>query len=93
MMEQQQEQDNGNYFKRMSEPTRDTQFLLKRIDPTESTEAFIHNLMGEIKDENKWKRFRVPTFRDKSLIGETKGLLISLVKVVILFSTVFNLDF
>lgn len=79
-MEQMQPvQEDGNYFKRQSEPTRDTQFLLKRIDPTESTDAFIHNLMGEIKDSGKWLRFRQPTFRDKSLIGETKGILLAIV--------------
>lgn len=63
-------------YEEQSETTnnQDTQFLLKRIDPSESNEALRRNLMGEIKENKEWVRYGEPTVRDKKLLGQIIGM-------------------
>lgn len=58
----------------LQEAKNDTQFLLKRIDPSVSNNELRHNLMGEIYERDKWVRYTFPLVRDKGLLVEIMGM-------------------
>lgn len=44
------------------------QFLLKRIDPSDTNEDIMHKFLGEIRENGKWVKISSPIIRDKELL-------------------------
>ncbi len=59
--------------------SQSTQFLMKRIDPTQSNAVLIHSLMGEVYESPNWVRIAKPVIRDTSLLIEIDGMINSVV--------------
>jgi len=80
MMESEQQEEQQYYpqsFGYSQGTEQNTQFLLKRIDPTRTNEDIKHSLMGEVRDNNKWRKYSAPLVRDKNLLNEIMAMVTS----------------
>jgi len=66
---------NNFISQEQSSSIQDTQFLLKRIDPTVTNVAIRHQLMGEIFFNGSWKINNMPSILDKEIIGDIMALI------------------